>query len=145
MSNKTHAANSATLVSDEVASLLRTIDGQLYLLGWSRQHPRVTGFIKAINEKHTFLNLLGLDGVPLKYLKRLSEFLKIYSHCEQLIKKLGLDWDNPIITELICDYGGHDKMNLLGWKHLYKCLESEYFLMNMPASKKKSTTKTSVK
>jgi hypothetical protein len=142
MSNKTHAANSDTLVSDEVASLLRTVNGQLYLLGWTSQHPRVTAFINAINKKHTFLDLLGLEGMPIKYLKRLSEFLKIYSHCDQLIKKFGLDWDDPIITELTSDYGGHEKMVLLGWKHLYECLENKYFLMNMPSNN--STTKTNV-
>jgi len=144
MSRKSHAASSDTLVSDEVASLLRTIDGQLYLLGWSRQHPRVIGFINAINKKHTFLNLLGLEGVPPKYLKRLIEFLQIYSQCEQLIKKFRWDWDNPTITELTRDYGGHNKMSLRGWKHLYESLENEYFLTDMPTSNK-STTKTNVK
>ncbi|MBW4480837.1 MAG: hypothetical protein KME54_29390 [Tolypothrix brevis GSE-NOS-MK-07-07A] len=135
MSNKTHAANSDALVSELAASLLRTIDGHLYLLGWSRQHPRIKEFINALNKKHTYLNLLGLEGVPPRYLKRLSEFLKIYSQCDQLIKKFNLDWEDPIIN------GGHKKMYLLGWQHLYECLENKYFLMNMPKAETKQRKK----
>lgn len=143
MSKTTHATKSGALVP-EVASLLRTIDGQLYFLGWSRQHPRIVNFVCELNKKHTFLNLVGLEQVPLKYLQKLSEFLQIYFRCHSLLPKLGLSWESPIIAELTAEYGGYDKMPILGWHHLYESLENEYFLMDMPLSDK-STTKTNVK
>jgi len=163
--------------------IIPCIDGRLYLLGWTRQHPRVQAFLKAVSDKHG--ENFTLDTAPYKWLVRLDEFLKLYWQCDQVLKKLNLGWDSPIVGELAGDYGGftnnrqkwtalftrssipHDifgwrlsifvqvqpkgvkKMPMLGWRHLYECLENQYFLMDMPkpsdgepkkAKKKKSLT-----
>jgi hypothetical protein len=125
----------------DAKDLARTIDGHLYLLGWSRGCPRVTAFLQAVSYKHG--QSYTLDNAPLCYLIRLEEFLKIYSQCEQLLKKFNLTWDSPIVTDLTAEYGGYKKMPILGWRHLYEALEHKYFLMEMPApaAKKASAVK----
>ena len=132
MSKSTHSAKADTLVPPEAASLVRTIDGQLYLLGWSRQHPRVAKFLEKVRQRYPSRLLLRLEQIPIQYLKRLSEFLKIYSQCNDLLPKLNLTWDSPVIHDLTADYGGYNQMPMLGWQHLYESLENGYFLMDMP-------------
>jgi hypothetical protein len=110
--------------------IIPTIDGRLYQLGWTRQHPRVQAFLKAASDRHG--ENLTLDTTPYKYLVKLDEFLKLYWQCDQVLKKLQLGWDSPIVGELANDYGGVNKMPILGWRHLYESLEHQYFLMDMP-------------
>ncbi len=113
--------------------IIPSIDGLLYQLGWTRQHPRVQAFLRTVSYRHG--ETFTLDTTPYKYLVRLDEFLKIYWQCDQVLKRLKLTWDSPIVGELAGDYGGINKMPLLGWQHLYECLEHQYFLMDMPTPK----------
>lgn len=131
MNRQQNTPTSSSLLP-EVQSLLLTIDGQLYLLGWQRSHPKVTQFVDLVRQKHPALNLEALEQVPLNYLKKLSEFLKIYSNCDQLIKLLNLDWDSSTIQKATEQYGGLEKMPLIGWMNLYQYLENQYFLSDMP-------------
>jgi hypothetical protein len=123
--------------------IISSIDGLLYQLGWTRQHPRVRAFLIAVSYRHG--ESFTLDTAPYKALVRLEEFLKIYWQCDQVLKRLKLTWDSPIVGELASDYGGIKKMPLLGWKHLYECLENEYFLMDMPKPTDKKLTKSKKK
>lgn len=115
------------------SQIVRAIDGYLYLLGWSRECPRVRAFLQEISRR-TGQNY-SLDNMPYKYLAKLEDFLKIYWQCDQMIRKLNLSWDAPVITELTADYGGCEKMPILGWQHLSEALEHQYFLMDMPTAK----------
>jgi hypothetical protein len=111
--------------------LVRDIDARLYELGWTRSHPRISNFVEEVQKRHSLLNT-NLETLPTKYLLRLYEFLKIYSQCDQVLRKLNLGWESPIVGELAGDYGGVKKMSMLGWRHLYECLENQYFLIDMP-------------
>ena len=140
----THSVTNNVPTSDfqklEVVNTLKTIDAYLYQLGWNREYPRVRNFLDKVASKENLI-FTRLEEIPLKYLKRLSELLQLYSRCDQLLRKLNLNWEGTIVTELTAEYGGYQKMSITGWQHLYECLENEYFLMDMPKSdskKKKS-------
>jgi|GEM_PF-2311574 len=123
--------------------IIPSIDGRLYQLGWTRQHPRVQAFLRTVSYRHG--ENFTLDTAPYKCLVRLDEFLKIYWQCDQVLKKLNLGWDSPIVGELAGDYGGVKKMPMLGWRHLYESLENQYFLMDISKPTDKKLTKSKKK